>query len=237
MTKKRFLMYNPPIQCKGLIHMEKRKLLHEAAAKRVYATEDPALLILEYTDITPAGKKGILYNQLSSHLMKKLEEAGIPTHFSQTLSPHETAVKKTAVLPLQVLVRNAADQAFASRFGVAEGIAFVQPILELYYQNEALGNPLVNTQHILALKLATIDEVVRIKDYATRANKVIRSFWQDHGIILADVRLEFGKLSCGTIVLCGNLTPDTCRLWDKETEKSPAESIYQEILQQLNIQE
>lgn len=206
--------------------MQKLEMIYEGKAKRVYATEDPALLIVDYKDDATAFNgekkgtivgKGIINNQMSNRLMQRLERAGVPTHFVQELSERETLVKRVQIVPLEVIVRNTAAGSFSKRYGVEEGLVFDEPTIEFSYKNDALGDPLINTTHIAAIHLATPEELDAIRRYALRANEVLRAFWVSCGITLVDFKLEFGRLSDGTIILADEISPDTCRLWDSKT--------------------
>ena len=206
--------------------MEKREQLYEGKAKKVYATDDPELLIVDYKDDATAFNglkkgtirgKGVINNQMSNRLMQKLEKAGIPAHFVEELSERETLVKKVSIVPLEVIVRNIAAGSFSKRYGVEEGVVFDQPTIASSYKNDELGDPLINTYHALALKLATQSEIDTIRDYAFRVDDFLKAFWAECGVTLVDFKLEFGRLSDGTIVLADEISPDTCRLWDSKT--------------------
>ena len=206
--------------------MEKKEQLYEGKAKKVFATEDPELLIVAYKDDATAfnglkkgtiSGKGIINNQMSNRLMALLESKGIPTHYVQELSQRETLVKKVQIVPLEVIVRNISAGSFSKRYGVQEGIVFQQPTIEFSYKNDALGDPLLNTRHALALELATQEEIATIEDYSFRINEALKSFWLSCGVTLVDFKLEFGRLQDGTIVLADEISPDTCRLWDSKT--------------------
>ena len=206
--------------------MEKKEQLYEGKAKKVFATEDPQLLIVQYKDDATAFNglkkgtivgKGIINNQMSNRLMAMLESEGIPTHFVQELSQRETLVKKVSIVPLEVIVRNIAAGSFSKRYGVDEGVVFDQPTIEFSYKNDELGDPLLNTKHALALKVATPEEIETIERYSLKINEVLKSCWLSCGVILVDFKLEFGRLSDGTIVLADEISPDTCRLWDSKT--------------------
>lgn len=208
--------------------MEKLRQLYEGKAKRVFATDDPELLIVDYKDDATAfnglkrgtiAGKGAINNQMSNRLMQRLERAGVPTHFVRELSPRETLVKRVSIVPLEVIVRNIAAGSFSKRYGVEEGTVFSQPTIEFSYKNDALGDPLLNTHHALALKLATREELETITQYAFRINGILKAFWQECGVLLVDFKLEFGRLSDGTIVLADEISPDTCRLWDSKTHE------------------
>ena len=208
--------------------MEKREQLYEGKAKKVYKTDDPELLIVSYKDDATAFNgekkgtivgKGVINNRVTNHLMQKLEKAGIPTHFVKELSDTDTVVKKVSIVPLEVIIRNISAGSFAKRYGVEEGIVFDQPTIEFSYKNDDLGDPLINSYHALALKLATPEEIETIKKYAFQVNDLLKSFMKEIGIDLVDFKLEFGRLTDGTIVLADEISPDTCRLWDEKTHE------------------
>ena len=208
--------------------MEKKEQLYEGKAKKVFATEDPQLLIVQYKDDATAFNglkkgtivgKGIINNQMSNRLMAMLESEGVPTHFVQELSQRETLVKKVSIVPLEVIVRNIAAGSFSKRYGVDEGVVFDQPTIEFSYKNDELGDPLLNTKHALALKLATSAEIETIERYSLKINEVLKACWLSCGVILVDFKLEFGRLADGTIVLADEISPDTCRLWDSKTHE------------------
>ncbi len=208
--------------------MEKKEQLYEGKAKKVFATEDPQLLIVQYKDDATAFNglkkgtivgKGIINNQMSNRLMAMLESEGVPTHFVQELSQRETLVKKVNIVPLEVIVRNIAAGSFSKRYGVEEGVVFDQPTIEFSYKKDELGDPLLNTKHALALKVATPEEIETIERYSLKINEVLKSCWLSCGVILVDFKLEFGRLADGTIVLADEISPDTCRLWDSKTHE------------------
>jgi len=206
--------------------MEKRQQLYEGKAKKVFATDDPALLIVQYKDDATAfnGKKkgtiagkGVINNQMSNRLMRRLEDAGVPTHFVEELSERETLVKRVEIVPLEVIVRNVSAGSFAKRYGVEEGIVFPSPTVEFSYKNDALDDPLICLPHIYALGLATKEEMETILDSARRINAFLRDFWSKCGVTLVDFKLEFGRLPDGSVILADEISPDTCRLWDSAT--------------------
>ena len=208
--------------------MQKLEQIYEGKAKKVYATDDPELVIVDYKDDATALDglkkgtivgKGVINNQMTNRLMAKMEKAGIPTHFVQELSERETLVKKVSIVPLEVIIRNISAGHFASRYGVEEGIVFDQPTIEFSYKNDDLHDPLLNEYHALALKLATREEIDLIKKYSFAVNEVLKAFWAECGVTLVDFKLEFGKTSDGTIVLADEISPDTCRLWDSKTHE------------------
>ena len=233
--------------------MKKLEQIYEGKAKKVYATDDPQLVIVDYKDDATALDglkkgtivgKGVINNQMTNRLMAKMEKAGIPTHFVKELSERETLVKKVSIVPLEVIIRNISAGHFASRYGVEEGIVFDQPTIEFSYKNDDLHDPLLNEYHALALKLATREEIDLIKKYAFGVNEVLKAFWSECGVTLVDFKLEFGKTADGTIVLADEISPDTCRLWDSKTlekldkdrfrrDMGGVEDAYAEIMKRL----
>ena len=208
--------------------MEKLQQLYEGKAKKVFATDDPEKLIVEYKDDATAFNglkkgtikgKGVINNQMSNRLMAYLEKQGVPTHYIQEINERETIVKKVSIVPLEVIVRNISAGSFAKHYGVEEGIVFDQPTIEFSYKNDELGDPLLNHYHALALKLATAEEIATIEKYAFKVNDVLKAFWLSAGVTLVDFKLEFGRLSDGTIVLADEISPDTSRLWDVKTHE------------------
>ena len=206
--------------------MEKREQLYEGKAKKVYATDDPELVIVSYKDDATALDglkkgtivgKGVINNQMTNRLMARMEKAGIPTHFVKELSERETLVRKVSIVPLEVIVRNLSAGHFASRYGVKEGIVFPEPTIEFSYKNDELHDPLLNAYHAVALGLASWQEIELIKRYAFAVNTALKAFWADCGVTLVDFKLEFGKTAQGQIVLADEISPDTCRLWDAKT--------------------
>ncbi len=206
--------------------MEKREQLYEGKAKKVYATDDPDLVIVSYKDDATALDglkkgtivgKGVINNQMTNRLMARMEKAGIPTHFVKELSERDTLVRKVSIVPLEVIIRNLSAGHFASRYGVEEGIVFPEPTIEFSYKNDDLHDPLLNAYHAVALGLASWKEIELIKKYAFAINDVLKAFWADCGVTLVDFKLEFGKTAQGQIVLADEISPDTCRLWDART--------------------
>ena len=206
--------------------MEKREQLYEGKAKKVYATDDPDLVIVSYKDDATALDglkkgtivgKGVINNQMTNRLMARMEKAGIPTHFVKELSERDTLVRKVSIVPLEVIIRNRSAGHFASRYGVEEGIVFPEPTIEFSYKNDDLHDPLLNAYHAVALGLASWKEIELIKKYAFAINDVLKAFWADCGVTLVDFKLEFGKTAQGQIVLADEISPDTCRLWDAKT--------------------
>ena len=233
--------------------MQKLEQIYEGKAKKVFKTDDPELLIVDYKDDATAFNglkkgtilgKGVINNQMTNRLMAKMEKAGIPTHFVRELSQRETLVKRVAIVPLEVIVRNISAGSFAKRYGVEEGIVFDQPTIEFSYKNDALGDPPLNTYHALALKLATAEEIETIKAMAFKVNEVMKQYFDTLNVILVDFKLEFGKTADGKIVLADEISPDTCRLWDKTTKEKldkdrfrrdmgGVEEAYQEIMKRV----
>lgn len=188
--------------------------------------------------------KGIINNRVTNHLMKMLEEQGIPTHLIKEISDRETLVKKVTIVPLEVIIRNVAAGSFSKRYGVEEGKELLAPTLEFSLKNDDLGDPLINSYHVLALGLATQEEIDTIAKYAFKVNEILRKYLLDLGIKLIDFKLEFGKTSDGTIVLADEISPDTCRFWDKDTNEKldkdrfrrdmgGVENAYEEIMKRL----
>ena len=233
--------------------MEKKHQLYEGKAKKVFATDDPELLIVSYKDDATAFNglkkgtitgKGVINNRMSNFLMKKLEQEGVPTHFVEELNDRETLVKKVSIVPLEVIIRNISAGSFAKHYGVDEGIVFDAPTIEFSYKNDELGDPLLNEYHALALKLATKEEIETIKAMAFKVDEVLKAYFKTLGIDLVDFKLEFGRLSDGTIVLADEISPDTCRLWDDKTHEKldkdrfrrdlgGVEDAYQEVMRRL----
>ena len=206
--------------------MQKLEQIYEGKAKKVYKTDDPELYIVDYKDDATAfnglkkgtiSGKGIINNQMSNRLLQMIEQNGVPTHFVRELSERETLVKKVSIVPLEVIVRNIAAGSFSKRYGVDEGMVFEEPVIEFSYKNDALGDPLLNTDHALALKVATRAEIDTIKSYALKVNSILKAFWAECDVTLVDFKLEFGKTADGSIILADEISPDTCRLWDSAT--------------------
>lgn len=206
--------------------MEKTAQLYEGKAKKVYATNDERYVIVSYKDDATAFNgqkkgtivgKGVINNRMTNFLMKKLEEKGVPTHFVEELSDRDTLVKKVSIVPLEVIIRNIAAGSFCRNYGAKEGTVFEHPTIEFSYKNDELGDPLLNTYHALALKLATKEEIDRIIELAFKVNDFLKEFFLSVGVEIVDFKLEFGKTADGTIVLADEISPDTCRFWDVKT--------------------
>lgn len=233
--------------------MQKLEQLYEGKAKKVFKTDDPEVLMVDYKDDATAfngekkgtiQSKGIINNRVTNHLMKMLEKQGIPTHIIEEISDRETLVKKVSIVPLEVIIRNVAAGSFSKRYGVPEGKELLSPTLEFSYKNDDLGDPLINSYHVLALGLATQEDIDTIAKYAFKVNEILKTYLLELGIKLIDFKLEFGKTSDGTIVLADEISPDTCRFWDKDTNEKldkdrfrrdmgGVEDAYEEIMKRL----
>lgn len=232
--------------------MKKLEQIYEGKAKKVYATDDPKIVIVDYKDDATAfnglkkgtiAGKGVVNNKVSNHFFRLLESKGIPTHYVEQLSDRETAVKRVEILPVEVIVRNRATGSFSKRMGIAEGTELACVILEYSYKNDALGDPFINSYYIRALNLATDAEMEQVKDYSFRINEILRAYLSELGIELIDFKLEFGRCD-GKVILADEISPDTCRFWDKATGKKldkdrfrqdlgEVEEAYREIIRRL----
>lgn len=208
--------------------MEKLEQLYEGKAKKVFATDDPNLVIVSYKDDATAldglkkgtiTGKGVVNNKMSDFLFDLLEKNGIRTHFVEELNDREALVKKVSIVPLEVIVRNVSAGSFAKRYGVEEGIPFAEPTIEFSYKNDDLHDPLLNSYHALALGLATKEEIDTIKHMAFRVNEILKEYFLTLNVRLIDFKLEFGRLADGSIVLADEISPDTCRFWDATTNE------------------
>ena len=208
--------------------MEKREQLYEGKAKKVFATNDPDLVIVSYKDDATAldglkkgtiTGKGVINNRMSNYLCRLLEKHGVPTHYVEELNDRETVVKKVSIVPLEVIIRNISAGSFAKRYGVEEGIVFAEPTIEFSYKNDDLHDPLINSYHALALGLATKKEIEEIKAMAFKVNDILKEYFLSLNVKLVDFKLEFGRLKDGTIVLADEISPDTCRFWDADTNE------------------
>jgi phosphoribosylaminoimidazole-succinocarboxamide synthase len=233
--------------------MKKLEQIYEGKAKKVFKTDNPELLIVDYKDDATAfngekkgtiAGKGVINNRVTNHLMKLLESKGIPTHFVEEISERETVVKKVQIVMLEVIVRNIAAGSLSKRLGLPEGTKMASTVLEYCYKDDALGDPMVNDYHIAALNLASKAELEKISDYSFKINKILSEYLKDLGIELIDFKLEFGRTSDGTIVLADEISPDTCRFWDSKTHEKldkdrfrrdlgGVEDAYKEILKRL----
>lgn len=208
--------------------MTKTKQLYEGKAKKVWATNDENIVIVDYKDDATAfngikkgtiAGKGVVNNKMSNYLMQLLEKHGVPTHFVKELSDRETAVKKVTIVPLEVIIRNRAAGSICKRLGLEEGMDFVCPSIEFSYKDDELGDPLINGYHAVSCGFATREEVERIKELAFKVNDVLKEYFASIGVELIDFKLEFGKTADGTIVLADEISPDTCRFWDIKTHE------------------
>ena len=208
--------------------MKKCEQIYEGKAKKVFATDDPNLCIVDYKDDATAFNgqkkgtivgKGVVNNRMSNFMFQLLEKHGVKTHFVEELSDRETLVKKVSIVPLEVIIRNLSAGSFAKRYGVEEGIEFAQPTIEFSYKNDDLGDPLINDYHALALGLATQEEIDTIKAMAFKVNEVMKEYFKKLDVILVDFKLEFGKTADGEIVLADEISPDTCGFWDVHTHE------------------
>ena len=208
--------------------MEKTEQLYEGKAKKVWATDDPEIVIVDYKDDATAfnglkkgtiAGKGVVNNKMSNYLMQILEKKGVPTHFVKELSDGETAVKKVTIVPLEVIIRNRAAGSICKRLGLEEGMNFVCPSIEFSYKDDDLGDPLINGYHAVSCGFATQEDIDTIKKYAFKVNEVLKEYFLSIGVELIDFKLEFGKTSDGTIVLADEISPDTCRFWDSKTHE------------------
>lgn len=208
--------------------MTKGKQLYEGKAKKIFETDKPEILLVSYKDDATAFNgikkgtilgKGIINNKVTNYMMRLLEKAGIPTHYIEEISERETLVKKVSIIPLEVIIRNVSAGSFAKNYGVEEGIIFDEPTIEFSYKNDNLGDPLINSYHAIALKLATKEEIEIIKKYAFKINEEMKKFFISINVKLIDFKLEFGKLVDNKIVLADEISPDTCRFWDATTNE------------------
>ena len=233
--------------------MEIKEKLYEGKAKSVYATENPEVLLVDYKDDATAfnglkkgtiSGKGAINNRVTNYMMQLLEKKGVPTHFVEEIDERRTLVKKVSIVPLEVIIRNISAGSFAKNYGVEEGIVFDEPTIEFSYKNDDLGDPLINQYHAIALKLATKEEIERIKELAFKVNEEMKAFFKGLKVDLVDFKLEFGRLSEGTIVLADEISPDTCRFWDSETHEKldkdrfrrdlgNVEDAYQEMMKRI----
>ena len=236
--------------------MKKVELLYEGKAKKVYTTEDPDVLIVDYKDDATAfdGQKkgtivgkGAINNRMTNHIFKLFEKDGIPTHYIEELSDRETAVKKVEIIPLEVIIRNITAGSFAKKMGMEEGIVLKRPTLEFSYKNDDLHDPFINRYYALALDLATEEEINTIEKYAFQVNEIMKQYFGSLGIDLVDFKIEFGRYK-GQVILADEVSPDTCRLWDKETHEKldkdrfrrdmgNVEDAYNEVFRRLGIED
>lgn len=234
--------------------MEKFELLYEGKAKEVFRTDDPEKIIIHYKDTATAfncikkatiENKGVLNNAISSIIFRELEKAGVKTHFLEKVNDRDQLCRRVSIIPLEVVVRNVIAGSMAHRLGIEEGTQPTNTIYDICYKQDELGDPLINDHHAVALKVATYDELNKIYEMTKTINEVMIDMWDRLGIILVDFKIEFGRTTDGEIVLADEISPDTCRLWDKETKEKldkdrfrrnlgNVEDAYQEILKRLS---
>ncbi len=234
--------------------MKKLELLYEGKAKKVFKTEDEDALIVDYKDDATAFNgekkgtivgKGAINNRMTNHIFKLLEKEGVPTHYIEELSDCETVVKKVQIVPLEVIIRNIAAGSFSKKLGIEEGRKLLAPTLEFSYKDDALGDPMINDYYAIAIGAATREEIDTITKYAFKVNEVLMKYFDSLGIELVDFKIEFGRYK-GQIILADEISPDTCRLWDKETHEKldkdrfrrdlgNVEDAYQEVFRRLGI--
>ena len=232
--------------------MKKLEQIYEGKAKKVFLTDDPGIVIVDYKDDATAfnglkkgtiAGKGVVNNKVSNHFFRLLESHGIPTHYVEQLSDRETAVRRVQILPVEVIVRNRAAGSFSKRMGVEEGTSLACPILEYSYKNDELGDPFINSYYIRALNIATDEEMEQVKTLSFRINDILSAYLDGLGIELIDFKLEFGRFE-GKVILADEISPDTCRFWDKATGKKldkdrfrrdlgEVEEAYREIIRRL----
>jgi phosphoribosylaminoimidazolesuccinocarboxamide synthase len=237
--------------------MKKLEQLYEGKAKKVFATDEDGVVIVDYKDDATAFNgekkgtimgKGVVNNKMSNYVFGLLEKDGVSTHFIKELSDRETAVKKVSIVPLEVIVRNVAAGSFSKRMGVPEGKELLCPILEFSYKNDELGDPFINDDYALALGLATQDEIDTIKNYTRKVNECLKKYFLSAGMKLIDFKIEFGRLPDGTIILADEISPDTCRLWDVKTNEKldkdrfrrdlgNVEEAYNEVFRRLGLKD
>lgn len=233
--------------------MPKGTLIYEGKAKKLFETDRPDHVIQYFKDDATAFnaqkrgtivEKGIVNNKVSERLFRLLQEGGVPTHFVDRLSDREMLTRRVSIIPLEVVVRNVVAGSLAKRLGLKEGEAIVPPLVEFYYKNDALGDPLINDEHIRLMKLAEPSVVADIKQRALRINTLLVPFFRDRGMVLVDFKLEFGFDSEGKVILADEISPDTCRFWDQKTGESmdkdrfrkdlgKIEEAYQEVLKRV----
>ena len=232
--------------------VKQKEMIYEGKAKKVYATDDKDLVIVSYKDDATAFNgvkkgtivgKGAINNRMSNMIFKMLEETGIPTHYVEELSDRDTVVKKVEIVKVEVIVRNVAAGSISKRLGLPEGTPLKTTVLEYSYKNDELGDPMINDYHIAAMGLATKEEMAKIAEYAFRVNEIMIEFFKKMGIRLIDFKIEFGRFN-GEIILADEMSPDTCRFWDIETNEKldkdrfrrnlgNVEEAYEEIFRRL----
>lgn len=235
--------------------MEKLDLLYEGKAKKVYKTEDPDVLIVDYKDDATAFNgekkgtitgKGVVNNRMTNLMFRMLEKHGIPTHYIEEISDRETVVKKVEIVPLEVIVRNVAAGSFSKKLGIEEGFKLLAPTLEFSYKDDALGDPMINDYFAIAIGAATREEIDTITEYAFKINSIMKEFFAGIGIDLIDFKIEFGRYK-GQIILADEISPDTCRFWDSLTHEKldkdrfrrdmgNVEQAYEEVFKRIGLE-
>lgn len=234
--------------------MEKKELLYEGKAKKVYTTENPDVLIVDYKDDATAFNgvkkgtivgKGVVNNRMTNHIFRMLEEKGIPTHYIEELSDRETAVKKVEIVPLEVIVRNVAAGSFSKKLGIEEGFKLLSPTLEFSYKNDELGDPMINDYYAVAIGASTREEIDKITELVFKINEILVDYFKSIKVDLIDFKVEFGRYK-GQIILADEISPDTCRFWDSETHEKldkdrfrrdlgHVEEAYEEIYRRIGL--
>lgn len=234
--------------------MSKNEMLYEGKAKKIFATDNADEVIIEYKDDATAGNgakkgtidnKGILNNAITTIIFEMLMKGGIPTHFVKKIDDRNQLCKKVTIVPLEVIVRNVAAGSMAKRLGIEEGTPLKTPVLEISYKNDALGDPLINDYHAVAIGITTFDELNKIYSYTKKINELLIDFFKKQNIRLIDFKIEFGKDKDGNILLADEISPDTCRLWDATTNEKldkdrfrrdlgKIEEAYQEIFKRIS---
>ncbi|SOC40444.1 phosphoribosylaminoimidazolesuccinocarboxamide synthase [Ureibacillus acetophenoni] len=222
--------------------MDKGQLLYEGKAKRLYQTEQEDVLFVEYKNSATAfngekkaeiAGKGILNNRISTIIFERLKENGIDSHFVKRISEHEQLVRKVDIIPIEVVTRNIAAGSLAKRLGVDEGTPLKRTIVEFYYKDDALGDPLINNDHIDILGIATKEEVEKIYELGLQVNNVLKAIFSEIGVLLVDFKLEFGRDTKGEVLLADEISPDTCRLWDAVTNQKLDKDVFRRDLGSL----
>lgn len=234
--------------------MEKKDILYEGKAKKVFATENADVVIVDYKDDATAFNgekkgtiigKGVINNRMSNHVFQLLEKEGVKTHFIEELSDRETAVRRVEIVPLEVIVRNVAAGSFSKKLGIEEGRKLLAPTLEFSYKDDALGDPMINDYYAISIGAATREEIDKITEMTFKVNDVLKKYFAEVGIELIDFKIEFGRYK-GDIILADEISPDTCRLWDMKTREKldkdrfrrdmgNVEDAYQEVFKRLGL--
>ncbi|MDE7433914.1 MAG: phosphoribosylaminoimidazolesuccinocarboxamide synthase [Mycoplasmoidaceae bacterium] len=233
--------------------MEKNQMMYEGKAKKIFATDNVDEVIISYKDDATAGNgakkgtivnKGVMNNAITTVIFEMLMKNGVPTHFIKKLNDRDQLCKKVSIVPLEVIVRNIAAGSMAKRLGIQEGTPLKTPVLEISYKNDALGDPLINDYHAVAIGITTFDELNKIYSYTRKINDLLIEFFKKQNIRLVDFKIEFGRDKDGNVLLADEISPDTCRLWDLTTNEKldkdrfrrdlgKVEEAYQEILKRL----